>query len=58
MVLTIVLSVLAGWLLVSVLLALFIGRVIRLADRRAPQPIASRPARLTRTAARDLVVHG
>jgi hypothetical protein len=33
MVLTIVLAVLAAWLLVSVLLALFIGRAVKLADR-------------------------
>lgn len=33
MVLTIVLAVLGGWLLVSVLLALVVGRAIRLADR-------------------------
>jgi hypothetical protein len=33
MVLTIVLAVLGAWLLVSVLLALFIGRAVKLADR-------------------------
>ncbi|GAA2749755.1 hypothetical protein [Amnibacterium kyonggiense] len=42
MILTIVLSVLAAWLLVSVLLALVIGRAIHLADKDHRRKIAYR----------------
>ncbi|WP_158590158.1 hypothetical protein [Amnibacterium setariae] len=53
MVLTIVLAVLAAWVLVSVLLALVIGRAVKLADtdrrRRMAYRATSAPAR---TAAR------
>ena len=41
-VLTIVLIVLAAWLLVSVVLALAIGRTVRLADRDQRRRMASR----------------
>lgn len=39
---TIVLSIIAAWLLVSVLLALFIGRAIKLADKDHGRKIAYR----------------
>jgi hypothetical protein len=44
MVLTIVLAVLGAWLLVSVLLALFIGRAVKLADRDHRGKVAYRAA--------------
>jgi hypothetical protein len=44
MVLTIVLAVLGAWLLVSVLLALFIGRAVKLADRDHRGRVAYRAA--------------
>ena len=44
MVLTIVLAVLGGWLLVSVLLALVIGRAIKLGDRDHERKVAYRGA--------------
>ena len=44
MVLTIVLAVLAVWLLVSVLLALVIGRAIKLGDRDHKRKVAYRGA--------------
>jgi len=34
---TVLLASLAGWLLLSVLVALAVGRAIRLADRRSPR---------------------
>ena len=42
MLLTIVLSILGAWLLLSVLLALAIGRGIKLADRDHRRRVASR----------------
>jgi hypothetical protein len=44
MVLMIVLAVLGAWLLVSVLLALFIGRAVKLADRDHRGKVAYRAA--------------
>jgi hypothetical protein len=44
MVLTIVLAVLGAWLLVSVLLALVIGRAIKLGDRDHKRKVAYRAA--------------
>lgn len=44
MIVTIVLAVLGAWLLVSVLLALFIGRAVRLADADHRRRMTSRPA--------------
>jgi hypothetical protein len=41
-ILMIVLTVVAAWLLVSVLLALFIGRAVKLADRDQRRRIATR----------------
>jgi hypothetical protein len=44
MVLTIVLAVIGVWLLVSVLLALFIGRAVSVADRDHRNKVAYRAA--------------
>ena len=56
MVLAIVLAVLGAWLLVSVLLALFIGRAVKLADRdhrgrMAYRAVATTPVRARARAA-------
>lgn len=44
MFLTILLTVLGVWLLVSVLLALAIGRAVKLADRSHRRAIATKPS--------------
>jgi hypothetical protein len=46
--LTIVLSVIGVWLLVSVLLALVIGRAVKLADRNHGRQMAYRQATVVR----------
>jgi hypothetical protein len=46
---TVLLVVLAGWLLLSALVALAVGRAIRIADRRSPRkPRARTPRRRLR----------
>lgn len=40
---TILLIVIASWLLVSVVVALLVGRAIRLADRERARMVAQRP---------------
>ncbi|WP_297344932.1 hypothetical protein [Amnibacterium sp.] len=41
---TVLLAVLAGWLLLSALVALGVGRAIRMADRRSPRKPRARTA--------------
>jgi hypothetical protein len=41
MIALIVLSVLAGWFLIALALALFIGRAVKIADKRRVRPAAS-----------------
>jgi hypothetical protein len=40
---TVLLTVLGGWLLLSVLVALAVGRAIRIGDRRSPRKPLARP---------------
>jgi hypothetical protein len=44
----VLLAVLAGWLLLSVVLALAVGRAIRIADQRSPRKPLDRAGRLPR----------
>jgi len=52
---TVLLAVVGGWLLLSVVVALAVGRAIRIADERSPRMSRARLRRAARHPARDRI---